>query len=223
MTRYLVVLVLMATAAMGSAVGDTYQKVIEDNGKPTNEMAVGSMRILNYGNVTIKLRDDVVFSVKGLAISERPPEAPTMDELHLMPAAQQVAMINEALTRAVNKVTKIVNQPVQGIPLTPALRAGVWTDGWFHPGATKPDFNNVDVRKTQSTAEYAKFPYITSNLNPGVAFPGNEVEFNPMTKFFYQDRNFPKKRLSEEEMLEVNRLYRVIGQCAAEMAMVPKQ
>ena len=33
-----------------------------------------------------------------------------------------------------------------------------------------------------------------------------------MTKYFYTDRSVPKKKLTEEEMLEINRLYRIIGQ-----------
>jgi len=44
-------------------------------------------------------------------------------------------------------------------------------------------------------------PYVTSDLNPGVVFVGSEIEFNPMTKFFYIDRSLPKKKLTEAEML----------------------
>ena len=39
-----------------------------------------------------------------------------------------------------------------------------------------------------------------------------------MTKIFYQDRSLPKKRLTEEEMLEINRLYRIIGRCTDQLA-----
>jgi len=46
-----------------------------------------------------------------------------------------------------------------------------------------------------------------------VVFPGSQVEFNAMTKYFYEDRTLPKKRLTEAEMLDVNRLYRIIGRC----------
>jgi hypothetical protein len=42
-------------------------------------------------------------------------------------------------------------------------------------------------------------------------FRGRDLEFNPMTKYFYRDLSLPKKRLTEEEMLEVNRLYRIIA------------
>ncbi len=55
------------------------------------------------------------------------------------------------------------------------------------------------------------------------AFPGDQVEFNAATKFFYVDRSLPKKRLTEEEMLEVNRLYRVIGSCQARLALLGVQ
>jgi hypothetical protein len=48
-------------------------------------------------------------------------------------------------------------------------------------------------------------------LNPGLMFRARDLEFNPMTKYFYTDRSLPKKRLAEAEMAEINRLYRVIG------------
>ena len=43
-------------------------------------------------------------------------------------------------------------------------------------------------------------------------FRGSDLEFNPMTKYFYTDRSLPKKKLQEYEMLEINRFYRIIGQ-----------
>jgi hypothetical protein len=33
-----------------------------------------------------------------------------------------------------------------------------------------------------------------------------------MKKYFYDSRALPKKRLTEAEMEEINRLYRIIGQ-----------
>lgn len=84
--------------------------------------------------------------------------------------------------------------------------------GWFHEGAIKPDFSTVDIRGTQESP-YAQHEYVTSDLNPGVVLLGRQLEFNAMTKYFYQDRSVPKKKLAEAEMLEINRLYRIIGAC----------
>ncbi len=39
------------------------------------------------------------------------------------------------------------------------------------------------------------------------------MEFNSQTKYFYADYTLPKKKLTEAEMVEINRLYRIIGQC----------
>jgi hypothetical protein len=39
-----------------------------------------------------------------------------------------------------------------------------------------------------------------------------------MTKFFYLDRSLPKKKLTNEEMVEINRLYRIIGRCDNELS-----
>jgi hypothetical protein len=113
---------------------------------------------------------------------------------------------------AIARVKSIVNQPVRQLRRTPDLPVTVFSPGWFHEGATKPDFNTVDIRTTQDTQTYRQ-PYVTSDLNPGVAFVGSETEFNPMTKYFYANLSLPKKRLTEAEMVEINRLYRIIGKC----------
>ena len=78
------------------------------------------------------------------------------------------------------------------------------------PGATTPNFNDVDIRKTQQF-DYDRFPYVALNSRPGTVYVGSQLEFNAMTKLFYTDRSLPKKKLSEPEMLEINRLYRIIG------------
>ena len=106
------------------------------------------------------------------------------------------------------RVIAIVNQPVTRLPRRTSARE--YSPGWFSEGAAKPAFSTVDVRTTQEFPYQAQ-KYVTSNLNPSVMFPGRQLEFNPATKLFYVDRSLPKKRLSEREMLEINRLYRVIG------------
>ena len=106
------------------------------------------------------------------------------------------------------RVIAIVNQPATPFPRRTTARE--YSPGWFHEGALKPDFDTVDVRTTQEFP-YENEEYVTSNLNPSVMFLGRQLEFNSMTKVFYVDRTLPKKRLSEPQMLEINRLYRVIG------------
>jgi hypothetical protein len=113
---------------------------------------------------------------------------------------------------AIARVKAIVNQPVRALPRTPEMEVSTCHPGWFHDGAIKPDFNTIDIRTTQDT-KFDQRPFITSDLNPGVAFVGPEIEFNPMTKYFYVDRSLPKKKLTEAEMVEINGLYRVIGKC----------
>ncbi len=75
----------------------------------------------------------------------------------------------------------------------------------------------MDVRATRQFP-YAKFDYVTSDLNPNVVYLGRELEFNSMTKYFYTDRTVPKKKPTEAEMLEINGLYRIIGRCEELMA-----
>src|ERR1700722_4669423 len=82
---------------------------------------------------------------------------------------------------AVARVKEIVNQPVRAVPDTRDLENVGHGADWFHPGAIKPDFDTLDVRKTQDTSNYDRYNYIRCDLNPGVAFPTKEIEFNSMT------------------------------------------
>jgi hypothetical protein len=121
------------------------------------------------------------------------------------------------MDKAIQQVRTIINQPVAQIRRDSTMRVSTYNPGWFHNGANKPDFNHVDVRTTQETP-YSAHEYVTSDLNPGVVFHGQDLEFNANTKYFYTDRTLPKKKLTEAEMVEINRLYRVIGHCEQELS-----
>lgn len=121
---------------------------------------------------------------------------------------ESIQQLDADAARAKDEVIAIVNQPIEHLPRT--SQAAVSSPGWFHPGAIKPDFNTVDIRATQQLI-YENDSYVTSDLNPNEMFLGRQLEFNAMTKYFYVDRTLPKARLSEAQMLEVNRLYRIIG------------
>lgn len=129
----------------------------------------------------------------------------------------QRTAVEAEMKSAIEAVQRIVNQPVARFMRTPEMKVSTYRPGWFHPGAIKPDFNNVDVRRTRETSYDGK-EYVTSDLNPDVVFHGDDLEFNSMTKYFYTDRTIPKKKLTEAEMLEINRLYRIIGRCEQELA-----
>jgi hypothetical protein len=130
--------------------------------------------------------------------------------------ADPIAALELERTNAWQGVLQIVNQPVKAYARTPDYSVSIYSPGWFHEGATKPDFNTVDVRKSQELP-YASHQYVSSDLNPRVMFMGRDLEFNSMTKFFYTDRSLPKHKLTEAEMLEVNRLYRIIGHSESEI------
>jgi hypothetical protein len=131
----------------------------------------------------------------------------------------QIDALNSEKNDAMEQVRKIINQPVTRLARKPGMHGATFSPGWFHEGANKPDFNNVDVRTTQEKI-YDTNDYVTSDLNPGVVFLGRELEFNANTKYFYTDRSLPKKKLSEPEMLEINRLYRIIGHCEHQLALL---
>jgi hypothetical protein len=134
-------------------------------------------------------------------------------------APARITALKTEMDQAMEKVRQIVNQPVARYARTRGIRVGEFSPGWFHEGAQQPDFNTVDVRTTQEKM-YDKFDYVTSDLNPGVVFVGSQLEFNSMTKYFYTDRTIPKKKLTEAEMIEINRLYRIIGRCEQQLAQL---
>jgi len=128
-----------------------------------------------------------------------------------------VADIKLELADAISKVREIVNQPVESLPRKPGMKVATVSPGWFRPGAEKPDFNRVDIRNTQKSP-YDQNEYVSSDLNPKAVYVGPDLEFNPMTKYFYTNWSVPKKKLNESEMLEINRLYRIIGEDEDQLA-----
>jgi hypothetical protein len=129
------------------------------------------------------------------------------------PAEDEIAALKAQRNDAIFKVQDIVNQPITHLKRTADMvDVGDYQDGWFHPGAITPDFDTVDVRASQQLV-YTEHKYVTSPANPGEVFLSSELEFNSMTKYFYNDRSLPKKKLTEDEMLEINQQYRIIGHC----------
>jgi hypothetical protein len=229
----LLVFSTVASTVFGAAVGETYDQLIAEKGKPKSQMNAGNVRIVTYTDARIKLRDDIVISITPIAIppptptptpAPSPTPAPDSDAGATSPTTegttrsakdaqkdQQVAVAEEGMKKAIEAVQKIVNQPVTAIPMNSTMHPGHFAPGWFHDGAITPDFATVDVRKTQELI-YDKYQFVTSDLNPNVVFQGNDLEFNPMLKFFYVDRTRPKKKLTERDMLQINQLYRRIGE-----------
>ncbi|HEV2328335.1 MAG TPA: hypothetical protein VGY56_06060 [Verrucomicrobiae bacterium] len=129
--------------------------------------------------------------------------------------SEQIAALQLQLTNAWHQVEAIVNQPVTAYRRDAGYDVSVYRPGWFHPGAMTPDFNRVDVRKSQQLVYTS--PWVSSDLNPNMMFRGSDLEFNANTKLFYTNRDLPKKRLTEADMLQINSLYRIIGHCQSEI------
>jgi hypothetical protein len=145
------------------------------------------------------------------AQTNHPPKtnAPATNAPPLSKAAQIKIFANQK-NWAIEKVQKIVNQPVPSVAYDRSVSNVGWYPYWFHDGANTPDFNTVDVRTTQEFP-YAESSYVGSDLNRSIVFPAVQLEFNSNLKFFYTDRSVPKKKLTPAEMVEINRLYRIIG------------
>lgn len=56
--------VAMAGSALSCVVGETYDQVIAEKGKPTSFVEAGVLQILSYPDATIKLKNSVVVSIK---------------------------------------------------------------------------------------------------------------------------------------------------------------
>ena len=214
--KYILCLIFsVATAAFATDVGDTFQQVITERGNPVSQIDAGSLRVLKYSDIVVKLKDNVVVSTAPI-VAESKPSTPLPAPSPAAKRDVQIAAVKKEQKNAVMRVSAIINQPVAPVEETPRMKVVYYNTGWFHEGAIKPDFNNVDVRKTQEFV-YDRHQYVSSKLKPGLVFVGNELEFNSMTKYFYEDRSLPKKKLSENEMLAINQLYRIIGRCEKQL------
>jgi thiol-disulfide isomerase/thioredoxin len=88
----------MGTAGTGfsCAVGETFDQLIAEKGKPVNHVEAGAVRVLSYPDATIKLRDNVVVSIKAPELSVPPggfppaprPAAPQVSAPAALPAAE---------------------------------------------------------------------------------------------------------------------------------------
>ena len=216
---FIACIVISAAAALGTNVGDTYQQVLAEKGEPKSQIEAGSVRVLNYPDANIRIRDNVVVSVRLIAAATPQLSPPSPAPAQAPSPQAQIIALKRQMNDAVNRVQNIVNQPVAPVQRTPGMAVEMFGPPWFHPGAAKPDFNNVDIRTTQETP-YDRYQYVSTDLNPGLAWEGSELEFNSNTKMFYTDRSVPKKKLTEEEMLEINRLYRIIGRCEQQLTQL---
>ena len=129
----------------------------------------------------------------------------TPDKLAAAIQAQGAAARTE-MDAAMGRVRGIVNQTPPTVPKPPP-NAESYHYG-FHPGALTPDFAHADL---YSTRELWKGDFVNMDAAPGVFYRSADCEFNPQTKFFYTNRDVPKKRLTNAEIVEVVRLYRAIA------------
>src|SRR5262245_35033554 len=64
----------------------------------------------------------------------------------------QRTTIEAEMKSAIDSVRRIVNQPVASFARTAEMQVSTYRPGWFHEGAIKPNFNEVDVRRTRETS-----------------------------------------------------------------------
>ncbi len=227
------VLLAQAGALRGVEVGDSYDQVIAQKGPPSGTIKGGATVVMEYPDATIRVNDGVVVSVKAAARKPAPEAASSAPapQAAAVPAGDQKALIANLkmeFAKAVRQVVDIVNQPVAQVPPAAGMTVGSFPDGWFPKGASVPNFATADVAKTQDSSMYMGhgYDYAASPLNPGVVFPVGDLAFNAQTKIFYQDMTTPKKKLTDQELRQVNALYRILardGQILRSLGVTPTQ
>jgi len=68
----LILVSLLGPCTFAAKVGDSYDQVIAEKGKPAGQITAGNARILNYADVSIRLRDDVVVDIKSIEAARGP-------------------------------------------------------------------------------------------------------------------------------------------------------
>jgi thioredoxin-related protein len=63
---------MLGACAFAASVGDSYDQVIAEKGKPTGQITAGNARVLNYADVSIRLRDDVVVEIRSIEAARGP-------------------------------------------------------------------------------------------------------------------------------------------------------
>ena len=85
-------------------------------GAPKSEIDAGSLRMLGYPDMTIKLRDGIVISIKLISKSEQAAQSASNAT---GPRPPQMDTVKRQLDDAVAQVKTIINQPVPYVPATP--------------------------------------------------------------------------------------------------------
>ena len=63
---------LLGPCVFAAKVGDSYDRVIAEKGKPGSQIIAGNARVLNYADVSIRLRDDMVVEIKSIEAARGP-------------------------------------------------------------------------------------------------------------------------------------------------------
>ncbi|HEY9154727.1 MAG TPA: hypothetical protein VIM69_06325, partial [Opitutaceae bacterium] len=75
----LLVFSAVASTVFGVTVGETYDQLVTEKGKPKSQIDAGNVRLVTYADAKIKLRDNVVIAIT-------PISAPTPVPQHSAPA-----------------------------------------------------------------------------------------------------------------------------------------
>lgn len=75
-TFQIALFLVAAGPSLAATVGETYEQVVAEKGKPTSHLEAGAVQILTYPDAIIKFRDHVVVAIKAPEASPPPEAAP---------------------------------------------------------------------------------------------------------------------------------------------------
>ncbi len=178
-----------------------------------------------YTNVTVTevTATDIYFSFnRGMASAKLKNLEPAMQSHFHYDAARAEARAQEQKAAAAQYRPQVA---------TATNRSAPWADVKSNGAASglKAEMDDAIARVreivNQPVTVLTRTPEMeTATYSPGWFHEGAEKpDFNKvMTKYFYTDRSVPKKKLTEVEMLEINRLYRIIGHDEEELGRLQK-
>ena len=93
-----------SAAALASDIGDTYEKVIAEKGPPKSQMEAGAIRILSYPDATIKIKDNVVVSIKAVIAAPAQPTAVPRPAGQEVSPTERIAALKRKLKDALARI-----------------------------------------------------------------------------------------------------------------------
>jgi hypothetical protein len=200
-----------------------YREAIAERERPAQELLGRLRAAINANNwnaqvdglqqALSKFRETQTFAqISAVAKSqfERISRADVERSMSSQPAATELQTVTQQIQAIVNQTPTTRPDKIGGT---------IWIG--FHDGAIKPKLKFITLEQLKAGREFYTADTAWMQGAPNVFYVAREIEFNPMTKYFYTDRTKAKKRLSEAEYDQLLPLYHRLGDLEAQQGTNP--